>query len=266
MRNLRTSIVAALASIALATPALAGGQLVPPPSPFLTSNGSGFYFAVGTSAELASANVSGNVFALPGLTGGGLNAAGGTIDSGFGYIRGSCIFGVWCAVEVDAKYSNISGSNAVGSVSSRWMLTQEVDFGIDLLQTVLAYVPGFSNPFPSFNASGLLPANISSTVGPPQGFFGFKQAEMLISGNVGVAGGQTWDYAPGLTGGFLWRTLGTNGKPNGGALKVAADIYWMNKGASISNLFGVGGAPVITNANASMDTVYAFEIHYNFGL
>jgi hypothetical protein len=98
------------------------------------------------------------------------------------------------------------------------------------------------------------------------GYVGFKQAEMLISGNVGQSGGQDWAYAPGVTAGWRWQTLGSNGAPNGGSLKVFADIYWADKGASIANLFGTSGAPIVTQANANLNTMYVAGLHYDFGV
>lgn len=238
----------------------------PRSNPFLsTTKGSGWYLGVGTSAAVASSNVSGNVFNLPGITGGSAAAAGGTIDADVGYVWNSCLLGTWCQLEADGKYTNIAGSTAVGTISSQWILTQEFDMGVDVLQSVLKVFPTFSNPFPNFNASSLLPSAVAVS-NTPMGYFGFKQAEMLINGNVGQAGGQTWAYAPGVTSGFRWQTLGTSGAPNGGSLKVFADILWPTKGVSISDLFGTGGTPVVTQANANLNTLYIVGLHYDFGL
>jgi hypothetical protein len=254
---------------ALALPAMAGqilpiiGKAPPPKAAFTT--GSGFYIGAGTSAAVASANVSGNVISVPGITGGSVNAAGGTVDVDAGYIWSSCILNTWCQVELDGKYTNIDGSNAVGTISARWALTQEFDIGADVIQTVLSLFPTGSNPFPTFNPSSLLPSNIAVAT-TPRGYFGFKQAELLIGGNVGQSGGQDWAYAPGLTSGFRWQTLGGNGAPNGGSLKVFADILWANKGASIANLFGASGAPMVTQASATLNTLYVVGVHYDFGV
>jgi hypothetical protein len=257
-----------------ATPAPAASPLVNLPTvgkaqasanPFISQKASGFYLGVGTSVGVASSSVSGNVFALPGITGGSTTAAGGTIDADVGYVWNVCLLQTWCQIEADVKYTNIDGSSAVGTISSRWVLTQEFDVGADMVQAVLKYFPTFTNPFPSFNPTSLLPsaATVSNT---PLGYVGFKQAELLINGNVGQAGGQTWAYAPGVTSGFRWQTLGANGKPNGGSLKVFADILWPTKGVSIANLFGAGGAPVVTQANANLNTMFIAGLHYDFGI
>ena len=205
------------------------------------------------------------MFSLPGITGGGLSAAGGTIDIDAGYIWGACILNTWCQIEIDGQYANITGSTAVGTISSQWASTQEFDIGADVIQTVLALLPNAQNPFPSFNPSSLLPANIAVAT-TPRGYVGFKQGEFLVNGNVGQAGGQTWAYAPGVTSGFRWQTLGTNGAPNGGSIKVFADIMWPTRGVSISNVFGIGGAPIVTQASAAMNTIYVAGVHYDFGI
>jgi hypothetical protein len=263
---MRRLIFAALAAAVASTAAFAGDMATkaPPAKKSAFIGGSGFYVGVGTSAAVASANVSGNVFSLPGISGGGVNAAGGTIDADVGYIWSSCII-TWCQVEADAKYTNVTGSNAVGNISAQWVLTQEFDVGADILQTALSFLPAGSNPFPTFNPSSLLPSNIAVAT-TPRGYFGFKQAEMLISGNVGQAGGQDWAYAPGVTAGYRWQTLGSTGAPNGASIKVFADVYWANKGASISNLFGTGGAPVVTQASANLNTLYVAGVHVDFSV
>jgi hypothetical protein len=269
---MRRLIVAALAALAFASPALAQSASPPvatksqvlPVSPFINYT-NGFFVGLGPSAGLAASNVSGNIITLPGLTGGALNAAGGAIDVDFGYVWGHCFLNSWCQIEADFSYQNISGGNAVGTVSSNWILTQEADFGIDILQTVLSYLPGVQNPFPSFSPTGLLPANIA-VAATPRGYVGFKQAELLVSGNVGAAGGQTWEYAPGVTTGYRWQTLNSAGKPNGASIKIFADAFWADKGVSISNLFGAGGAPIVTAPKAGMDTLYRFGVHVDFGI
>ena len=266
MRKVFLKLLVAGAISALALPAVA--QVVtkaPPPNPFVSLNGSGWYVGAGTSAAVASSNVSGNVISVPGITGGAVSAAGGTVDVDAGYILGKCVLNSWCQVEADVKYTNIDGNNAVGNISARWVLTQEFDIGADVIQTVLALLPSANNPFPSFNPSSLLPANIAVAT-TPRGYLGFKQAELLISGNVGQSGGQDWAYAPGVTSGFRWQTLGTNGAPNGGSLKVFADIYWPMRGASVANLFGSSGAPIVTQASANLNTLYVVGVHFDFGI
>lgn len=232
-------------------------------NPFIT--GSGWFVGAGTSLAVANSNVSGNVITLPGITGGNVSAAGGTVDVDVGYIWSKCLFGTWCQIETDAKYQNIVGNTAVGTISSRWQLTQEIDIGIDAIQALASVVPGINTTFPQFNPTGLLPSAVA-VANTPMGYVGFKQAEMLISGNVGQSGGQDWAYAPGATSGFRWKTLGTNGSPNGGSIKVFGDILVANKGASIANLFGVGGAPIVTQANANLKTLVVVGVHYDFGL
>jgi hypothetical protein len=268
----------ALASllVALASPALAQTAPVATPaplvtkgpylsSPFTLTSSSGFYVGIGTSAAVAASNVSGNVITIPGLTGGNVSAAGGTIDVDFGYIWGHCILGTWCQVEIDGKYTNIDGNTAVGNIAYRWGITEEFDIGADVIQTILAAFPSLSNPFPTFSPTGLLPANVAVAT-TPRGYFGVINGDYLVSGNVGQSGGQTWIDAPGVTTGFRWQTLGSTGKPNGGSLKVYADVMWGTKALNISNVFGAGGGPIVTQPNAALNTMYVVGLHYDFGI
>lgn len=264
-----TGIIAA-AALAVATQAFAADmpRKAPPVSPFVNLAKNGFYVGVGTSAALANSNVSGNVISIPGITGGNVNAAGGTIDADVGYIWGSCFLNSWCQVEADFKYQNIGGATPLGSVSSRWAMTQEADIGIDLLQLVLSYVPSLGSSasiFPTIDPTSLLPANVK-VANTPRGYVGFKQEEILVNGQVGQVGGQTWEYAPGVTTGWRWQTLGATGLPNGASIKVFGDILFADKGVTISDLFGVGGAPVVTQAKAGMNTLYVAGVHVDFGL
>lgn len=232
-------------------------------NPFIGS--SGFYIGAGTEAAVASSSVNGNVIAIPGVTGGTTNAAGGMVDIDVGYIWGACIFNSWCQIEADARYTNIVGNTAVGSIDSRWSFTQEADIGFDAIQSLTAVLPQLSNIFPTFNATSLLPASLA-VAATPRGYFGFKGMEALLQSNVGASSGQNWIVAPGVTTGFRWQTLNSAGKPNGGSLKIFADILWPSRGVTIANLFGAGGAPIVMQANASWNTVYEVGIHYDFGL
>lgn len=257
-----------VALAALSTAALAADLPLPTKAPvsynpFIT--GSGFYLGAGAEAAVANSNVSGNVISLPGITGGTTNAAGGMVDLDAGYIWGACFFGTWCQLEADARYTNIVGNTAVGSINSRWSFTQEADIGVDAIQSLTAVLPQLANVFPTFNPTSLLPSAVA-VAATPRGYVGFKMEEALLNGVVGPTTGQTWIWAPGVTTGFRWQTLNSAGKPNGGSLKVFADIFWASKGATLSNLFGATGAPIVMQASASMNTIYEVGIHYDFGL
>lgn len=233
-------------------------------SPFSVVGANGFFVGAGTSAAVAQSNVSGNVINIPGV-GGSTNAAGGTVGGDVGYIWGRCGVLGWCQLEVDVKYMNIVGNTAVGSINYRWGITEEADIGLDVVQTALSYLPNIPNIFPVLaNPSGFLPANVA--VGTPLGYVGAKVGEFNIAGNVGQANGQTWVTAPGVTTGFRWPVLGTNGKPNGGSLKVYGDVLFANKGVTLSNVFGTAGGPMLVqNANANLNTMYVVGLNYDLG-
>jgi len=79
---------------------------------------------------------------------------------------------------------------------------------------------GLNVSWPTFNASHLLPANIS--VGTPKQYFGAIVKEFDTRGNFGGVGGETVAVAPGIKTGFIWPTLGSNGRVNGSGLDTFA--------------------------------------------
>lgn len=233
------------------------------PIPFSAPGGLGAYLGGGFEGGVAASSVNGTSF--PNLTGGGLNAAGAAVVVDWGYIWSNCILSTWCQVELDAKYQNINGSTTGGgaSVSSQWAFSQEFDIGADAIATLTSVLPNLNTSFPTFNPSGLLPANIAVAT-TPRGYVGFKSEFFKENGQFGGATGETWGWAPGVTGGYRWQTLGSNGQPNGGSLKAYADILWANRGITLENLFSAGGAPKVVNGSASMNTFYMAGLHYDF--
>jgi hypothetical protein len=266
MRTIKAMIIAA-ALASTSTAALAADMpLKAPPyaAPFATPTSSGWYVGAGTEGGVASSSISGTTF--PSLTGGNLTADGASVGIDTGYIWGNCLLQTWCQIEVDLKYQNIGGSMGSGSVNSRWSVSEEFDVGAQVFQTILAAVGDLGVNFPTFNPSGLLPANVAVATIPRQ-YFGFVADEYEIGGTFGSASGQTWGFAPGVTTGYRWQTLGTNGQPNDGSLKIYAKIEWPTKGVDLSGVFaGPGGAPLAVSANAEMSTLYLVGIHYDFGI
>lgn len=235
-----------------------------PVNPFITNTGSGWYVGVNSQASVASSSVSGNTF--PSLST-SFMAAGAAIGGDVGYIWNSCVAGSWCQIEVDADYQNISGGVPGASMNSKWNVSEEADIGIQVFQTIIAALPSLNgnNPFPTFNPSGLLPANIAVATTPRQ-YVGFVVDEMELGGNLFSATGQDWAIAPGVTTGYRWQTLGTDGKPNGGSLNIAARVLWPTKGITLSNVFATGGAPMVTGAHVSESALYTIKLQYDFGL
>jgi hypothetical protein len=262
---MRKLLLAAVAFF-IAAPAFAADMpLKAPPyiQPFAPA-GSGWYLGVGTDAAVASSSVNGSAF--PNLTGGNLTSDGGAVGVDAGYIWSNCLLQTWCQIEVDLRYQNISGSMGGASVNSLWSIREEFDVGAQVFQTILAAVGNVGISFPTFNPSGMLPANIAVATIPRQ-YLGFILDEYEIAGTFGSASGQTWGLAPGVTTGYRWQTLGTNGLPNNGSLKIHADIEWPTKGADLTGVFAApGGAPLQVSASASMQTVYRVGIQYDFGV
>lgn len=253
--------IASLYSAAFAADLPAKAPAVPV-QPFATGSPGGWYVGVNTEAAVASSSVSGTNF--PSLTGANFTAAGAAVGVDIGYIWNNCIGGSWCQVEFGANWQNISGAVSVGSAQSTWSLTQEADIGLQVFQTIIAVLPGLNASFPTFNPSGLLPADIAVATTPRQ-YVGFKLQEFDLGGSFGSATGQSVAVAPGIDTGYRWQTLGTNGSPNGGSLNIQAFIVWPTKGVSLSDVFAAGH-PITIGAAVQESTIYGAKLQYDFGI
>ena len=223
---------------------------------FSTPQSSGWYAGIGTTAAVAQSNVSGNNLFATSLVGGNLNAAGGSVDFAFGYIRGQALpgFGNWYRLEASGSYQNITGSvnipGARSSVASRWAAMQEADIGADVFQGILSTVGNLGVSFPTFTPS--LPSNVAVAAGPRQ--------------YVGSATGSSIGIAPFVKSGFLWQALGKTGQPNGSAIDVFAWAAFPTSGFTMGNVLAANGTPVTINSHANLGTQYGMGLKYDFGL
>jgi len=274
---MRNFLLACTALTAIAVgPVFAADMAVKAPpsaSPFNTYAGSGFYWGVGTTSGVDQANVSGNNVFATSLVTSNLDAAGQSVDVEVGYIWGNAsIAGVaqWARVYLSGSYQNISGGVSVGatptsgaaslSIASRWSSMQGLDVGADLV-TMLLQKTGLTNPFPTFTPQ--LPSNVAVAMTPRE-YFGAFVTEFGISGNFGMASGQTVGVAPGVRTGYLWQTVDATGRPNGGALDLGVAVDWPTKGATFNNVFAGSGAPLTLNAGENVGTQYKAYIRYDF--
>jgi hypothetical protein len=258
---MRKFLLASASLITLALPAMAADMPVKavPPVPF-TVAASGFYWGVGTYAGVAQSNVSGNNLFATSLVSGNLTADGGGVDLIAGYQHGSTAllgFGNWWRIQADADYQNIQGGISVpgnsAGVASRWAATQEFDVGADVVSYIMSALgPAATINFPTFTPQ--LPANIQ--VGVPKQYFGAIIREFGMSGNFGAAHGVTVGIAPGIKTGFLFPTMGPDGKTNGGGIDLWASVSWATKGLTLNNVFAANGAPLTTGPGALMGTTY----------
>ena len=231
-------------------------------TPFSTPNGSGWYVGIGTQAGVAATNVSGTNLLATDLATGNLNATGGAVGGGFGYISTlPALNGLRWQFENNAFYQNITASVGPVSVASRWSLTQELDVSFAAFQTISNAIGNLGVSFPTFAPA--LPSNIAVATTPWQ-FVGFKIEEFGLQGNFFQAGGASVGWAPGLTAGFRWQTLNAQGKPNDGSIKLYADVFWPQRGTTFDNVLGPG-APVVTGT-AKFTTQYWAGIKYDFGI
>ena len=250
-----------LATTMLAGPALAADMAVkaPPPVPF-TAAYSSFYWGVGTYAGVAQSNVSGTNLFLTSLATSNLTADGAGVSGVLGYQHGSTAqlgFGNWWRLQGDVSYQNIAGGVAVAGnsagVASRWAATQEFDVGADVVSYIMSALgPNATINFPTFTPQ--LPANV--VVGVPKQYFGGFVREFGMNGNFGAAHGVSVGIAPGVKTGFLFPTMGADGKTNGGGIDLWASASWATKGATLNNVFAANGTPLTTGAGALMGTTY----------
>ncbi len=258
---MRKFLLATTALVAIATaPALAADMAVKavPPVPF-TAAASGFYWGIGTYAGVAQSSVSGtNLFATS-LVSSNLTADGAGVSGVLGYQHGSTAqlgFGNWWRIQGDVSYQNIAGGISVAGnsagVASRWAAEQEFDVGADVVSYIMSALgPAASINFPTFTPQ--LPANIP--VGIPKQYFGGFVREFGLEGNFGAAHGVRVGIAPGVKTGFVFPTMGPDGKTNGGGIDLWASVSWATKGATLNNVFAAG-APLTIGAADQMGTTY----------
>ena len=264
---MKRSVLALIACAAASSAMAADMPLKAPLQAF--GSGSGWYCGVGTQAGVAQAEVGGNSLLATSLVGGKLNAAGGAAGGGCGWITNRGPLNSWMQFEADGWYQNISATSGPVSVVSRWSATQEADIGIGAFTAIQTAFSAFGNgagfnvPFPSF-FTPTLPSGIAVNPAPRQ-YVGLKMQEFGLDGNFAQAGGARVGWAPGLTTGFRWQTLDTAGKPNGGSLKVYADIFWPQRGVTFNNVLDTGGNVTVGGA-AKFTTQYWLGLKYDFGL
>lgn len=232
-------------------------------------SGSGIYVGFGTEMAVASGSISGSTF--PSLTGGGITADGGRVGFDVGYIKSACIMGTWCQFEVDAKWQNISGGNAAGSIQSTWSVSAEFDVGANVVQTMLSQF-GQQLPFPTFGAgfdpTQLLPAWVKTTGTPRQYLGGIVEAYGISGSAIGTQSGQTVDFAPGLVMGWRWQELNAAGQPIDASVNVGAKIEWLNQGFDVTGILSApGGAPpAIQRGGGTLNTLAAAFLKVDMGV
>jgi len=258
---MKRTTLSILAIALLTTSALAADMpLKAPPSPFLTNTGSGWYCGIGTQAGVAQTDVASNGLLATSLVAGKVSAAGGAVGGGCGWITNKGPLGSWMQLEADAFYENVTAAAGPVSVASRWSATQEVDIGIEAftaIESAFTTAGGINLPFPSFSPT--LPTGVAVATKPRQ-YVGFKVEEFGITGNIASASGATIGWAPGLTTGFRWQTLNAAGQPNGGSIKVYADVFWPQRGNTFNTANGM------ISATEKFTTQYWLGLKYDFGL
>lgn len=253
---MRKFLLASASLLALVTTASAADMATKaPPIGVPFTSGSGFYWGLGTYAGVAATDMNGTGLLVTNLVSNNVSASGAGVDGALGYINGNTAlvgFGNWYRFQGTVSYQNIQGAVGGNSVVSRWAATQEYDVNADILAFITSAVGSGIN-WPTLTPPAL-PANIQ--VGIPKQYIGVVAREFGETGQVGAAHGVNVGIAPGVTTGFLYPTLGKDGRPNGGAIDLWASVTWATRGATLGNVFAANGAPLTTSAGAEMGTTY----------
>lgn len=266
------SFLLATAALVLAAPAFAADMAVKAPpivSPFVNWSGSGWFYGLGSYAGVAQSSVNGSSLLVPSLVSSNVTASGGGIEATVGYVHGNTNtlgFGNWYMLEAKGAYQNIQGGVAVpggdAGFFSRWSATQDACVGADVLSAITAVVGNLGiSSWPTWSPS--LPANVQ--VGIPKQCLGVEVREFGLGGQFGGATGTSVGVAPGAMTQFIYPTLGTNGAPNGGAIKAWASVDWNTKGFTFNNVFGASG-PVGVKPGVSEGTTYLAGIDILFSV
>jgi hypothetical protein len=266
---MRKLLLLTTALTALATSAMAADMPVKAPiSPFINWTGSGYFWGVGSYAGVAQSSVNGNSLLVPALLSSNITASGGGVEGVFGYVHGNTTtvgFGNWYMLEAKGAYQNIQGGIQVpggdAGFFSRWSVTEDACVGADVLTAIGSVVGNIGVNFPTWAPSP--PSNWQ--VGLPKQCLGFEIREFGLGGQFGGATGTTVGVAPGAITQFIYPTLGTNGLPNGGAIKAWASMDWNTKGFTFSNVFGKGG-PVGISPGVSEGTTYLAGVDILFSV
>jgi opacity protein-like surface antigen len=268
---MRKTILAAVALAAFSVPAYAADLSVAPlfkapvsDQELYNWSASGWIIELGTYAGVDNASTNGNTLLVPALISSNVNASGGGVEVGGGYIHGNTNvlgFGNWYLLEAKAAYQNIQGGTSVpgdsSSFWSRWSVTEDACVGADVVTALTSVIGNLGVSWPTWTPS--LPANVQ--VGIPKQCLGVQVREFGLGGQFGGAGGTTTAIAPGLITQFIYPTLTTTGKPNGGAIKLWASADFTTKDLELTNLFGKTGLVGI-NPSVSQNKTYLAGVDF----
>lgn len=266
---MRKFLLLTTAFTALAMPAFAADLPLKalPGQEFVNWTSSGWYVGGGAYGGVAQASVNGSSTLVTGLVSSNVQASGGGAELETGFVHGNTNilgFGNWYMLDVKGGYQNISGGSMVpgGSLgfSSRWSVTEQACVGADVIAAITSVFGNLGSNWPTVSPN-VLPANLQ--VGIPKQCFGVQAREFGLGGNFGGANGTSVGVAPGLFSALVYPTLGTNGKPNGNAVKVWTSIDWDTKGFTFNNVFGTSG-PVGVKTGISEGTTYMVGVDLLF--
>lgn len=255
-------ILSAVAAAALCAPALAADMPVKAFAPASVWDTGGWYVSLNTGAEVAQAGLSGHSTFLGSFSSGNVNATGGVIGAGIGFMRGNAAS--WRGAECDVYYRNIAAgvqttAGAVG-VASRWEGSCGVRLGFDPSQIAEALsglgLGGISVSFPTFPPPGV-------RVGPThRTFVEVGGTATGVSGDFGVPGGAVVAFGPYFKIGTLFQAVNmVTGVPTGGVWEVSARAALYDKGFEATNFLDPQHN-VVFAGQSHLTRAYMMELSY----
>lgn len=259
-------LIATVALAALCAPAKAADMPLKAPPPIGLWDTGGWYVSINTGAEVASAGASGSGTFVGSFAAGNLQAAGGVVGAGIGFMHGNPAS--WKGGECDVYYRNIAAgvqtlSGAAAGVASRWEGSCGVRLGFDPSMITEALgglgLGGFSFPtFPTVPPPGV-------RVGPTTRTFVEVGGTVTgVSGDFGVAGGATVAWGPYFKVGTLFQPINAiTGKPSGGVFEVALRAALYDKGFEATNFLDPNHT-VVFAGQSHLSRTYMAELSYKF--
>jgi hypothetical protein len=247
-------LLAAIAGIALAGPAVAADLSVkakPIAYPYART---GCYFGINTEAAVAKTDTSGTGLFIDAAAKGNLVAAGGAIGGSVGCIKGGP--DLWYGVHADLDYQNITASVPVDganiSFASRIQGGAEVRLGgTTLLALLTQWVPSGSFPVVGTPAT---PGSFQLAATPPLPYVAAGFEVFQVNAAFGAISGSGTEIAPKLRAGVINQLTDATGKLTGAVMDTYAKVVFAGKGASFSD----GQFAAVTNMGTQYRAGVAF--------
>jgi hypothetical protein len=225
----------------------------------------GWYVSLNTGAEVAQAKVSGSATFVGAFASGNVQANGGVIGAGIGFMRGNPAS--WYGGECNVYYRNISaGVNTMAGsagVASRWEGSCGVRIGFDpaMVSEALSGLGLSGIGFPTITPIPPPGVKVASTT---RTFVEAGGSLTGVSGDFGTAGGATVAWGPYFKLGTLFQPINAiTGKPSGGVFEVSVRAALYDKGFEFQNFLDPNHN-VVFAGQSHLTRAYMAELSYKF--